>query len=70
MQLVQFPADQSKAGMISLGISENVAEDIVNMETALKNGIMNYQQRTAENSSPTTAETFAKEIFAPAYDAA
>ncbi|MDR3694491.1 NmrA family NAD(P)-binding protein [Mucilaginibacter sp.] len=67
LQLVQFPADQSKAGMISLGISENVAEDIVNMETALQNGIMNYQQRTAENSSPTTAEVFAEEVFAPAY---
>lgn len=67
LQLVQFPIEQAKAGMISQGISENVAEDIVNMETSLKNGIMNYQQRTAENSSPTSAETFVKEVFAPAY---
>ncbi|WP_214071855.1 NAD(P)H-binding protein [Mucilaginibacter sp. dw_454] len=70
LQLVQLPVEQAKAGMISLGISENVAEDIVNMETSLKNGIMNYQQRTTENSSPTSAEAFAKDVFAPAYHAA
>ncbi|MBB3054322.1 NmrA family NAD(P)-binding protein [Mucilaginibacter gotjawali] len=70
LQLVQFPARQAKAGMISQGISENVAEDIVNMETSLKNGIMNYQQRTAENTSPTSAETFIREVFAPAYQTA
>jgi len=69
LQLVQFPVEQAKAGMISQGISENVAEDIVNMETSLKNGIMNYQERTTENSSPTSAETFAKEVFDPAYHA-
>jgi len=70
LQYVQFPTDQSKSGMIRLGLSANVADDIVNMETSLKNGIMNYQQITAENSSPTTAEVFAKEIFAPVYQAA
>jgi len=69
LKLVQFQVEQAKAGMISQGISENVAEDIVNMETSLKNNIMNYQQRTTENSSPTTAEVFAKEVFAPAYHA-
>ncbi|MBB3053828.1 NmrA family NAD(P)-binding protein [Mucilaginibacter gotjawali] len=70
LQLVQFPVEQAKAGMISQGISENVAEDIVNMETSLKNGIMNYQRRTAWNSSPTSAELFAENVFAPAYRAA
>lgn len=70
LQLVQFPIEQAKAGMISQGISENVAEDIVNMETSLKIGIMNYQQRTSENSSPTSATVFAETVFAPAFHAA
>ncbi|OCX52618.1 hypothetical protein BEL04_14310 [Mucilaginibacter sp. PPCGB 2223] len=70
LQLVQFPPGQAKAGMMSQGISENVAQDIVNMEASLKSGIMNYQQRTAENSSPTSAEVFAEKVFAPAYHAA
>jgi hypothetical protein len=54
--------------MFNFGISENVADDIVNMETSLKKGIMNYQQRNAGNSSPTSAEVFAKEVFAPIYN--
>jgi uncharacterized protein YbjT (DUF2867 family) len=70
LQYVQFPVSQAKTAMTGLGISENVADDIVNMETSLKNGIMNYQQRTAANSSPTTAEAFANDVFAPAYRAA
>jgi len=68
LQYVQFPVDQSKQAIISMGISENVAHDIVNMETSLKNGIMNYQQRTVANSSPTSAEIFAKEMFEPLYN--
>jgi len=54
--------------MINFGISENVADDTVNMETSLKNGIMNYQQRNAGNLSPTSAEVFVKEVFAPIYN--
>jgi uncharacterized protein YbjT (DUF2867 family) len=69
LQYLQFPIDQAKQAMISLGISEDVATDITNMETALKNGIMNYEQRTIENSSPTSAEIFAKEVFAPLFHA-
>ena len=68
LQYVQFTPDQSKKAMTDFGISENVANDIVNMELSLKNGIMNYQQRTAANSSPTSAEAFAKEIFAPIFN--
>jgi uncharacterized protein YbjT (DUF2867 family) len=36
LQLVQFPVEQAKARMIGQGISENVAEDIVNMELHYK----------------------------------
>lgn len=67
LQYMQFSVEQSKAGMAGLGISESVAEDITCMETSLKNGIMNYQPRTTSNSSPTSAEAFIQEIFAPAY---
>lgn len=69
LQYLQFPIEQAKQAMISLGISEDVATDITNMETALKNGIMNYEQRTIKNSSPTSAEIFAKEVFAPLFHA-
>jgi hypothetical protein len=38
------------------------------MEASLKSGIMNYEIRTKENSSQTSAETFSKEVFAPLYN--
>lgn len=67
LQYIQFPVDQAKQAMISQGVSADVADDITGMETSLKNGIMNYEQRTVKNSSPTSAEAFAKEVFAPLY---
>jgi len=67
LQYVQFPVEQSKQAMIEHGLSADVANDITGMETSLKNGIMNYEQRTPSNSSPTSAEIFLKEVFLPLY---
>jgi uncharacterized protein YbjT (DUF2867 family) len=68
LQYMQIPVDQAKKGMIGQGISADVAKDISGMETSLKSGVMNYEIRTAENSSQTSAEIFAKEVFAPMYN--
>jgi len=68
LQYVQFPTEQAKQAMTSQGLSEDVANDIIGMETSLKNGIMNYEQRTAKNSSSTSAEEFIKETFLPLYN--
>jgi uncharacterized protein YbjT (DUF2867 family) len=66
---IQFPIDQARQAIINQGISKDVATDITNMETSLKSGIMNYEIRTKDNSSKTSAESFAKEVFAPLYTA-
>ncbi|MES1219333.1 MAG: NAD(P)H-binding protein [Bacteroidota bacterium] len=68
LEYIQFPVDQAKQAMISMGLSIDVANDITNMEGALKNGIMNYEKRGGGNSSPTPADVFAKEVFAPLYN--
>jgi uncharacterized protein YbjT (DUF2867 family) len=68
LQYIQFPVEDARKSIISLGISEDVAIDITNMEISLKNGVMNYEIRSKENSSQTTAEAFAKEVFAPLYN--
>lgn len=68
LQYVQFPVDQARQAIIGLGFSADIANDITNMETSLKNGIMNYEQRTSLNSTSTTAEAFAKEAFAPVFN--
>jgi len=54
--------------MIRQGLSGDVANDIIGMETSLKNGIMNYEQRPTPNSSQTSAEVFVKETFLPLYN--
>lgn len=68
LQYVQFPIEQAKHAMMNQGVSADVADDIINMETSLKNGIMNYEKRTVKSSSPTSAEAFVKEVFAPLYN--
>jgi uncharacterized protein YbjT (DUF2867 family) len=68
LQYVQFTNEQARQSMISQGISTDVANDIIAMENSLKNGIMNYEQRTTKNSSPTSAETFVNEVFVPLYN--
>ncbi|MEJ0054986.1 MAG: NmrA family NAD(P)-binding protein [Bacteroidota bacterium] len=69
LHYVQFPTEQAKHAMTSQGgLSADVANDIIRMETSLKNGIMNYECRTPANSSPTSAEIFVKETFLPLYN--
>ncbi|PZU80462.1 MAG: hypothetical protein DI529_16640 [Chryseobacterium sp.] len=68
LKYVQFSVEDAKQAMINQGLSEDVANDITSMETSLKNGIMNYEQRVSANSSPTSAEIFVKESFVPLYN--
>lgn len=68
LQYIQFSVEQAKRAMIEQGLSPDVANDIIGMETSLKNGVMNYEQRTPTNSSPTSAEIFIKETFVPLYN--
>jgi len=69
LQYLQFSIEQSISAMVNFGISADVARDITNMELSLKKGIMNYEVRTAKNTSPTSAETFISEVFLPMYNA-
>ncbi len=69
LQYVQFPVEQAQQAMINQGVSADIANDITAMETSLKNGVMNYEQRNSKSSSPTSVEQFAKEVFAPLYNA-
>lgn len=68
LQYVQFPVEQAKQAMVEQGLSPDVANDIVGMETSLKDGVMNYEIRTVANSSPTSAEIFIREVFLPLYN--
>lgn len=68
LQYVQFPVEQAKQAMIEQGLSADIANDITSMETSLKTGIMNYQERNSTSTSPTSAEVFIQKVFLPLYN--
>jgi hypothetical protein len=54
--------------MIQLGMSENVANLLLEMSAALNSGYMKaLEPRTTENTTPTSYETFVAEEFVPRY---
>jgi hypothetical protein len=65
---VRPPDDQILQGMTSMGMSKNFAELILEMANALNRGhVKMLEPRTAKNTTPTSYETFAQEVFLPAY---
>jgi uncharacterized protein YbjT (DUF2867 family) len=66
----QVPAAMLKPAMMQMGMSANMADMILEMSEALNAGYMKSQEaRSPRNTTPTTLETFAAEVFAPAYRA-
>jgi len=67
---VEFSYTDARQALIGAGLSEDVAGSFVEMYEGFNEGrIRTVQGRTAATSSPTTLETFAREVFAPAYQA-
>jgi uncharacterized protein YbjT (DUF2867 family) len=66
----QVPAAMLKPAMMQMGMSANMADQILEMSEALNTGHMkSHEPRSPRNTTPTTLETFAAEVFAPAYRA-
>jgi uncharacterized protein YbjT (DUF2867 family) len=64
----QVPASVLKPAMMQMGMSSSMVDLILEMSEALNTGHMKSQEpRSARNTTPTTLETFAAEVFAPAY---
>jgi uncharacterized protein YbjT (DUF2867 family) len=67
---VQFKNEDFKHGLVGAGLSESVADSYVEMYEAMNRGtIQETVKRTLSNTTPTTLETFAREVFAPAFAA-
>ncbi len=63
---VPFSYDDAKKGMVGAGLSESMAGLYDEMTRSLnEEKIMANEVRTAENTTPTTLETFVGEVFAP-----
>jgi len=57
----QFPAEQAKTGMVQMGMSENVAGNMVELMLAGKL-MAPTEPRSPQNTTPISIETFAKEF--------
>ncbi len=68
LRYAQLPDDQVRNGMVQSGLSENVANLIVEMAAALNSGYMRaLEPRSARNTTPTSYETFVAEEVVPHY---
>lgn len=68
LSYLQLPEEQLRGAFMQMGMSANVADLILEMSRALNSGVMRaLKQRSAENSTPTSFETFVEEEFVPRY---
>jgi len=66
----KFPAFLVEQGIKQLGVPKKTASLMTEMHEAGNEGLLNPQEpRCEQNTTPTSVETFAQEVFAPAYQA-
>jgi uncharacterized protein YbjT (DUF2867 family) len=64
----QLPADLVRKALMDMGMSQNVAGLVLEMADALNSGHMAaIEKRSRENTTPTSFETFANEVFVPQF---
>ena len=65
---IEFSDTDMKQGMLQGGAgSESFIDLAIELYRSFEKGSLNSETRTLENTTPTTAEQFAKESFVPAY---
>ena len=68
LQFVQAPFPMMEAALIQMGLPKSSAELMIELGKAGNSGLLAPQEaRSAKNTTPTTIEWFASEVFAPAY---
>lgn len=64
----QMPAEQAIEGMSQMGMSRAFATSLAEMCNSLNNGYMRaLESRSPHNSTPTSYESFVRNVFLPAY---
>jgi uncharacterized protein YbjT (DUF2867 family) len=68
LQYMQAPFPMMEAALIQMGLPRSSAELMIELGKAGNYGLLAPQEpRSAKNTTPTTIEWFASEVFAPAY---
>lgn len=65
VQYLQVSGEEAKQGMMRVGLSESIADGLVELESSINSGWqLNDVQRTPETTTPTSMETFAQHFVA------
>jgi len=68
LRYLQFTYEQVEQALVKMGISAKTAAAFIEMFQGMNDGIVaGLEPRSAENTTPTSIETFVKDVFAPAY---
>ena len=68
LKYIQLPDEQIRGAFLQMGMSANVADLILEMSGALNSGYMKpLEERTGENTTSTSFESFVAEEFVPVY---
>ena len=69
LKYIQMPDDQFRGALVQMGMSEPVANLLLEMTRALNAGKMHaLEPRTPQNTTSTSYENFVSEVFVPAYE--
>ena len=70
LRYVQFPYEDAKKGLMGLGLQEQISDLYVEMSRGFNEGAVKATQpRSPATTTPTSIETFAEKVFAPAFRA-
>jgi uncharacterized protein YbjT (DUF2867 family) len=68
LKYMQAPAMMAKPAMMQAGMSADFVDQLIELSSAISHGKMvMLEPRNAENTTPTTIETFTNEVLVPAY---
>lgn len=69
LSYMQLPDEKLRPALMQIGLSENMANLLLEMSASLNSGYMAaLEKRTAQNTTPTSIEQFVKEEFLPLYE--
>lgn len=68
LRYLQLPDAQLRPALLQLGMSPNFVDLLLEMSATINSGYMRaLEKRSAENTTPTSFETFVAEVFVPLY---
>lgn len=69
LKYAQFPYEDARKAMIGNGMSASYADALIELSRNFNEGkVWGAEKRSAQNTTPTTIERFAQEVFRPAYE--